>query len=350
VRRILYLGWIGFHNLGDEWMWLEFERMAKQYLSSDEYEVIPSLPGVDIKDLAPYDTVVLGGGSLLIPGYVDLVYGAMKDGKRIIIWGSGFDQMFKPGNSPEGGEFRNPERESDAYLTKLRGIVENAAYCGVRGPWTYQYLDERGVLLDRVEVSGDPAMMSQGQAVLQDRGADRVIAVNWGTSNGKIFGGNEAAAEEQMAEACRQLVQRGYKLYLYVVWGPDRKPTQQLYDHIASPYSVTYDPEVRTLEDWLGRMPRFDAAINLKLHANVLSAVCHVPFVNLGYRFKSFDFAHALGLQRWTVPTDALDLRDRIVRLTEEGIASQDVIRAQITKAQEQTRENLSRPFKERLF
>lgn len=37
-----------------------FERLAKLHLSPEEYLIIPSIPGVDIKDMTKYDTIVMG--------------------------------------------------------------------------------------------------------------------------------------------------------------------------------------------------------------------------------------------------------------------------------------------------
>ncbi|MGG4393961.1 hypothetical protein ABEX25_06545 [Paenibacillus thiaminolyticus] len=61
MKKVLYLGWIGFNNLGDEWMQAMFEQLAKLHLSPEEYQIIPSVPGVDIKDMTKYDTIVMGG-------------------------------------------------------------------------------------------------------------------------------------------------------------------------------------------------------------------------------------------------------------------------------------------------
>lgn len=78
MRKILYVGWIGFNNLGDELMWRVFEQLSRKHLDVQQFQVIPSLPGVDLVDLSPYDTIVLGGGSLLVPGYVDVAHRAAR--------------------------------------------------------------------------------------------------------------------------------------------------------------------------------------------------------------------------------------------------------------------------------
>ncbi|SUA98874.1 Uncharacterised protein [Paenibacillus thiaminolyticus] len=63
-----------------------FEQLAKLHLSPEEYLIIPSIPGVDIKDMTKYDMIVMGGGSLLIPGYLNILHDAVRQQKRVIIW------------------------------------------------------------------------------------------------------------------------------------------------------------------------------------------------------------------------------------------------------------------------
>ena len=82
MKKVLYIGWLGFNNLGDELMWEMFRELSEKYLDPTKYQVIPSLPGVNLKDLSPYDVVVLGGGSLIIPGYIDLLHQAVKERKK----------------------------------------------------------------------------------------------------------------------------------------------------------------------------------------------------------------------------------------------------------------------------
>lgn len=72
-------------------MWKAFEQLAHELLDPQKVQIIPSLPGVDLQDLSPYDTVVIGGGSLLVPGYVDVAYRAVQQKKQLLIWGSGYD-------------------------------------------------------------------------------------------------------------------------------------------------------------------------------------------------------------------------------------------------------------------
>ncbi|BFH68604.1 hypothetical protein J27TS7_25820 [Paenibacillus dendritiformis] len=346
MKKVLYLAWIGFNNLGDEWMRAMFEQLAKLHLSPEEYQVILSVPGVDIKDVTKYDTIVMGGGSLLIPGYLDILHDAVREGKRVIIWGSGHDRLnafsFGPNTPPE----------SERFCLKMKEVVDHAAYCGVRGPWTFEYMRQMGVAMDRVNLSGDPAMLASPPASDPDdeHTSERWIGINWGTSYNRIYGNDEAYVENQLASAAKFLIEEGYKIYVYPAWGPDREACKRLCTKIGASDHVVYDAGVHSYEKYLQLIKRFALTINFKLHANVLSAAANVPFVCLGYRFKSFDFAHSIGLPQLAISTDAAQLADRIRDTAAYALANKKSILEQIGTHRQEARASLEKPFLERLF
>ncbi|GAC43299.1 polysaccharide pyruvyl transferase family protein [Paenibacillus popilliae] len=346
MKKILYLGWVGFNNLGDEWMRAMFEQLAKLHLSPEEYQIIPSVPGVDIKDMRKYDTIVMGGGSLLVPGYLDILHEAVRQEKRVLIWGSGHDRL----NPFSFGS--NAAPESKGFCLKMREVVEHAAYCGVRGPWTFEYMRQIGVAMNRVTLSGDPAMLSSPPTSDADdeQTGERWIGINWGTSYNRIYGKDEAYVENQIASAAGFLIREGYKIVVYPVWGPDREACKRLCNKIAVSDQVVYDPGVHSYEKYLQRIKRFDLTINFKLHANILSAAADVPFVCLGYRFKSFDFAHSIRLPRLAISTDAEQLAERIRDTAAYALANKMSIVEQIGSHRQAVKAALERPFLKRLF
>ncbi|MGG3924331.1 polysaccharide pyruvyl transferase family protein, partial [Geobacillus thermodenitrificans] len=62
MKKVLYIGWLGFQNIGDELLWNVFAASARQY--APDVQIVPSTPKVNWKDTSPYDAIVLGGGSL----------------------------------------------------------------------------------------------------------------------------------------------------------------------------------------------------------------------------------------------------------------------------------------------
>lgn len=346
MRKILYVGWIGFNNLGDELMWRVFEGLSSKHLDAQQFQVIPSLPGVDLVDLSPYDTIVLGGGSLLVPGYVDVAHRAVQQQKRLIIWGSGYDTQ-EPVQLDSAGRLSGAWfGESEKMRQMLRDIGQHALFFGVRGPLTYQYLQEAGVG-NSLMISGDPGMLLFPP--LTENGTKeneaRVIGINWGTSYNRIYGKNEAAVEDALATAARQLVDDGYELYLFTMWGPDREASKRLYTKIGKPEQTTLDLDVHDHTEMMRRLQKVKATINFKLHANVLSAASGVPFVCLAYRFKCLDFTHSLELSELTVRTDERDLGQRILSRVKYAMEYKDTIRSNMAEKQQQMIRHLEEPF-----
>lgn len=346
VRKILYVGWIGFNNLGDELMWKVFEQLSHKHLDANQAQVIPSLPGVDLVDLSPYDTVVLGGGSLLVPGYANVAHRAVQQQKRLLVWGSGYDTQQPVQIDSAGRLLESRFGESDKMRQMLREIGRHATFFGVRGPLTYQYLQAAGVE-GRLAVSGDPGMLLL--PLLTDespaRNQEPVIGINWGTSYNRIYGKNEATVEDALATAARQLIEDGCKLYIYTMWGPDREANKRLCQKIGVPHKTTLDLDVHSHTELMRRLQKMDATINFKLHANVLSAACGVPFVCLGYRFKCFDFTHSLDVSELTVATDEQDLGTRLLNRVRYALEYREAIRHNMAIRQQQMIRCLEEPF-----
>lgn len=353
MRKILYLGWIGYHNFGDEWMWHMFQQLSNQYLDKSHYEVIPSSPGVDLNDLSAYDTVVLGGGSLLVPGYVDIMYQAVTQHKKTIIWGSGHDRLHRLIMNDDRTFSPEPANESAQYRNMMKEIIGRSAYCVVRGPWTYDYLSENGVSMDHVSVSGDPAMLAALPTLTEKHNArtdEHWIGINWGTSNNRIYGKNEMDVEDELAYAAQRWIRDGYHIYIYVVWDSDRTSAERLQRKIGFLEHVVFDPQVHTLESYSELMQKFEFTVNLKLHANVLSAASEIPFICLGYRFKSYDFVHSMKLPEIIVPTHAARLETALIDMAVHIQHNKASIINHTRELRQLARKQLETPFVDQLF
>jgi Uncharacterized conserved protein len=359
MRKVLYLGWIGFNNLGDEWMWEMFKTMAEAHLKEERYQVIPSLPQVEWKKVSEYDTVVLGGGSLIVPGYVDLVHEALELGKNIVIWGSGHDRLHKWASLPDGQLRPEAAAESAAYRLKLKEIMEHGAYCGVRGPWTKDYIESLGALPNHIAISGDSAMLMNAlkpisapalQTAANIQRQYRTIGINWGTSYNRIYGGNEERVEDALAETGRALLALGYRLHLYSLWGPDKEALARLYNKLGQDERVSFDPKVYPAADYVQLLTGFEATINFKLHANLLSAAANVPFVCIGYRFKSFDLMHGLDLTDWIAASDDPQLAQKLTEKVQAAAAWREDYISKLEEGRQAAYQSLVTPFRERLF
>ena len=351
MKRILYLGWLGFNNLGDELMWEIFNDLCGEYLDLTKYEIIPSNFSVDIADTSQYDCIVLGGGSLLLPGYIKILHQSMDEGKQILIWGSGYDwadkayvKILEDGKVPS-------YLFNDKTETLLIDIVNNASYIGVRGPLTYALLKSSKVNINKVEICGDVGLLLKHKPIpsfspiLKLNAEDKIIAINWGTSNNKIYGQNENDLEDQLAYTCRTLLNQGYKIYMYVLWGADIESSKRLYNKIDSTYGVILDTNIYTGGELLSILKQCSFSINLKLHANIISTVAEIPFICLGYRFKCFDYVKSLDLDELIIATDSKSIEQDILKVIDYINTNRSMIKQKLVSYSKLYKQRLMTPF-----
>jgi hypothetical protein len=353
MQKILYVGWLGFDNVGDELMWDVFREECRGRLPADEFEIVPSIQGIDPRQNEPYDWVVLGGGSLIMPPYIEILRGAQKLGKKTMIWGSGIDwlpihQIALAGTYPDGG-YPEPDQ------TYRRNVVDAFGRCefaGVRGPLTMEVLRGMGVDKALLHQCGDPGLLARPDDSVYPmdanmwEGDEPVIAVNWGTSYQQIYGGDEKRTEAELAKAIRQLVTRGYRIYLYHVWGVDEAPCIQLMQSIGCPDRIRMAPRLFDQYEIMSLLRKCFCTVNFKLHPSVLSTVVDVPFIALGYRFKVFDFAASMNLASFVQSTDAHNLGEWIVHKVSELEANRGVVAENLKTGRERYQTLIEESFR----
>ena len=319
MKNVLYIGWIGFNNLGDELLWNIFRDTCAKYLDVNQITLIPSFPGTDLKKLERYDTVVLGGGSLLLPGYLQILQNALNVGKSVVIWGSGIDWIEKSNlgllTNDQLSSLEQNFKQKD--IDVLEDVIENALFVGVRGPLTKKAIE---IMLgsekaEKVKIIGDPALLLETPSFNQPQ--ENLIGINWGTTFNRLYGANEAVVEDQLVEAAKQLISKGYKLLIYTMWSDDIPHCERLYNKINNPDHVILDKTLYTEQQLISKLSKCKATINFKLHANLLSLAANVPAIALGYRFKVFDFVALTGLQHLIISTDSQQLTNEVLERVE---------------------------------
>ncbi|QOR85039.1 polysaccharide pyruvyl transferase family protein [Geobacillus stearothermophilus] len=350
MKKVLYIGWLGFHNVGDELLWNLFAAYARQY--APDVQIIPSTPKVNWKDTTPYDAVVLGGGSLLLPGYMAVLHQAHEAGKRIWIWGSGIDWIgpnataaLLAGAKPALGSHFSA---NDADL--FRNVLAAAAFAGIRGPLSEAVLKTLGAYPANVRVIGDPGLLLSPAQAEPPNKKEKTIGINWGTTYNHLFGQHETLVEDTLARAAKTWIANGYRIYLYTVWPNDRPACERLYRKINCPERVTLDRAQYNEQQLLHLLRPFTATVNFKLHANVLSLAAGVPAVMLGYRFKVFDFAASIGLERCVISTASPQLERDLLETIAFAEDQQRRIIAQYEAARRRYVPLLLEPFERGLF
>lgn len=328
-KRVLYLGWVGFGNLGDDICRdLFVEHISgialKEGVDIDVISLFPSrFSQQDLMTLKP-DLVVLGGGSLLESPYIEALILAQRHGIPTMIWGSGVDSLRPPATSIFSDSQRTEEQlklivdySGYAGASLLQG-VGNCTFGGVRGPDTYTLLQKLGCDLANVQISGDPGLLlsavakeTPSKSPLSDALSatdDRpVIGINWGTTRNKLYGEDEAKTRDRFAQALNDMSDR-YRFIFYAMWQHDLAELQKLTSQVKRSDAVISLDEVPSRAELTALFNRCSFTINLKLHANVFSAAVGCPFISIAYRSKCFDFAHSLKYGQFVIPADAPNL------------------------------------------
>ncbi|WP_440896767.1 polysaccharide pyruvyl transferase family protein [Amphibacillus sp. Q70] len=366
MKKVLYIGWIGYKNLGDELM---FDLFKEQFSTlGDDYTLdSANIEPKYLKNVAlqEYDLIVLGGGSILggkghfiHPYIISYLYECISLNKKVMIWGSGIDWVPKPLIEHLENNILIPFSVSDDLKQKIAVVFEKSVWSGVRGPLTLKILEQYGV--QNCHISGDPGFLlnldqrankhPMKMALDSAEPNKKVVGVNWGTSFNNIYGGDEQKVEEQLADALNQLIEKGYHIYLYTVWGTDLPAIERLHSKLVDSTKVTLDRTLYDHNELLALMQDFMFTINFKLHANYLSLAANVPFIALGYRSKMFDFVKSVNLEDFIISTDESNISEQILSMESEILSRQSEIKAKMDSSLNLYRDRLKEPFKHGLY
>lgn len=331
IKNILYLGWLGKGNVGDDVLFELFKTMFYKYHKSKDNSIVnidahPSINNYKI-DLSFYDLIVLGGGSLFnISYYIKICAEGIKNQIPIVTWGTGVD-----------GFFKNEDLKSiklNDNNPNYKEILDKFNYISVRGPFTKKMLRNLGVS-NKIHEIGDPALIYSneliGKRIVKQNTTNKNILINWGTSYNNIFGKDEYKVEQILAETIRKLISRGFKITVYPIWTEDIEPVKRLVQTVNNDrcQALTEVYEAKILQNIISQSY---ITINLKLHANILSASANRPFISLAYRGKCFDFADTVNCSKFTIATDEIT-SNKILNLVEDIELNYSHIVSDISKA-----------------
>lgn len=317
--RILYLGWIGQKNVGDDLMFYNFVKLSKEIYGESCF-IQGILPSEKHDYFNYYDLICLGGDSILLEGYINVLHRALLKGKKVIIWGSGYDDLLDDSFIHRIETTNVPAYiYSDEIEEKLNNIANNAEFFGVRGPLTYKILQKSNINMDKIIISGDSGFLLEPSSAdsipsnLKFSLKDKYIGVNFGTSFNNIYGKNESKILNDMIVVCKALINQGYKLYLYSMWHKDLDSLTKLYKCINMKEKVKLDLNIRDAKVTAAILKNCLFTINLKLHANIISAVSNTPFICLGYILKSHDLMQSINCSDLIITTDNKNLISNIM-------------------------------------
>lgn len=304
--KLLYIGYLGFNNVGDEVCYESFIQSINRWSNSVDkviaYDIKENKGIKNILNKETIDAVILGGGSLFQGDiFLTLAEEAIELGIPLYSYGTGIDYLTEDTMSKYIiGESFQPSSFFDnrqINTSRIKKLVESLTYTGVRGPLTFQFIKGLSPVNSSIEIIGDSGFIyspNSDHYILNHYlfpVQAPLIAINWGTTFNKLFGYNEALVEDQLIESCFYLISKGYHIVIYPMWDQDIESCRNLYHRLNNKDSVTFIPEVCSSSQIYSFLGKCHFSINLKLHANILSAAAFTPFIQIAYRSKGFDFA-----------------------------------------------------------
>lgn len=316
IKNVLYLGWLGEGNVGDDVLFELFKVMFYKYATINHQKTAVNIDAFQLNqqyemNVAYYDLVVLGGGSLLhLPYWLKICKDAMKNGVPVTTWGTGIDGYYK----------NNPKHTAslEQTISKYKSIYEQFSFISVRGPITKNILRKIG-LKSKIHEIGDPALLYAVETFGEipiNRSDSKQILINWGTAYNRIFGFNESYIEQQLTIVIRDLLKKGYSIKLYPIWINDISAVNQLKEKINDNRCLA---QLKVLDAKTTQKMILDSylTINFKLHPNIFSASANKPFISFAYRGKCFDFSETVNCTNYTIATDDVS-SNKIIHLIDD--------------------------------
>lgn len=300
--NVLYVGWTGQHNLGDD---------------AIADALIPHVPGVApwhvphdplgfarkvLREGVARRTVLLGGGTVI----------GRRNWRLLLTATGALLARDRPwhliGAGVEDPSFQGRNSFSDrGELARWRRMCARFDRITVRGPRSAGLLESVGV---PATVVGDPALLHEPEVAIAPR--DRLIGVNLGFGD-DLWGHDHDRVVASTAELVRELVTDGWNARLIVVNPKDLDFARQCLLAASVPDERVEVVSTVNVSDYLDAVAECTVLVAERLHALVLGAVAGVPLVGLEYQPKCADFLESVGSEG--IRTDevtAVALRERV--------------------------------------
>ncbi len=301
-KRVGYIGWLGYENLGDEAMYVAFEMLFSKidtilFKSTEKMEIFEKIMRRKI-----YKAVILGGGTLInTPGSLEEFETALAKYRPVFVFGTGV----------QNPSFWDSRRGNNGRLQAWIESLRKCEYVGVRGPLSKQVLFDNG--FDGAEIVGDLALFLAREKIVRKKKSKKV-AFNIGASGGNVWGSEEGVLDFSV-QCVKALLYQGWDVVFVPVWEADMPYIDEARKRIGKPVEVF--SQYTSIEKAMDFLESCDVCIGEKLHSVILAMCVFTPSIMLEYRPKCRDFMMSMDLEKFTIRTDQLNVETTIDLLNE---------------------------------
>ena len=334
-RAGIYIGWVGFSNLGDDsiyeqcrrhfpaihwspFLTLDYAVKPGQFIRrrgrdtkqivrmfSDELSSqrrLRSLAANSVHRLARFaggEVGICGGEITLNRNAATLrAYREVRQrtGSPVPVFGTGVAHPDFWSGSEEGWVDRRKEWVD---------LLAELPIVGVRGPLSKAYLEEAGAR--NVVVCGDPAVSYHSQYANREVTTPRDGPLRIGINAGFYprAWGRPQDVHDSLVVLAQWLRKAGHQIQIVPAWGRDLKACVDLARDAGLDQSRVL-PACSSPEDFLAKIENLDLFVALNMHTGILAAAANIPFVSLEYHPKCHDFAATVNWGEYLMRTDQL--------------------------------------------
>lgn len=305
-KRALYYGWLGFRNLGDEALFYCIEQMFRDsidFCASGRFERLYFKETA----FASFDMHFVGGGTL-INRNTTTIDTLLKYREKVpvgVALGTGVaDEQFWQ-------QFEDRCDRSDDW----RDYLNSCRFVGVRGPDSLAFVQRLGV--QKAVITGDPVLYLGSDRIVP-KGRKKRIGLNFGATNGRLWGKSDEHVENEVLSLIRILLEDNWEISFFNVYIEDAKSYHNFIGRNNLQGKIRFfDASDCLINKALDYFKDIDVFVGEKLHASVFAACTYTPFVMLEYEPKCLDFMKSIGYEKYNYRTDRLNADEIFTTLKE---------------------------------
>lgn len=292
-KKLGYIGYLGHYNLGDDAIYLAFHKLFPKlkllpFKCTKKTEIAETILRIKL-----FHSVFIGGGTLIFSEgeTLKLMYKALDKYKKVYVFGAGVKNPY----------FWEIIGSGSGNYEQWIECLRRCESVSVRGPLSKKILEEKKFSAD---VIGDPAL-SLGKNKIIRKSGGKLLGICIGTGYGKLWG-NENNISEFIVKFAQIIINRGWQVQFLSVQPDDDKYSQETIRKIGKNVSIIYG--YKSIDMTMDFLEKCDVFIGQKLHSVILAMCSYTPSIMLEYRPKCLDFMLSVGLEKFNMRTDSLDL------------------------------------------